>query len=170
MLKVLSTKLEADKVDQFAAMAEQQGKTKSKLLGYLVQGYLSSSGNIDRTAFIDGLLSTTPSKKSAALEKTNDVDSPPLGQNPTSKDSLLVHRTDTKGRPETSPKSSISKWWLLVPFLLALSVKSQPSPAVDRNSAHTAQPPEADANGLYAHKVDNAIVYSSSPVPFWQTS
>ena len=167
MLKVLSTKMKADEVDRFAAMAEQQSKTKSKLLGYLVQGYLNSSGKVDCAVSIDGLLPTTSPKKSAPLEKTNDVDSPPLGQNPTSKDSLLVYRTDTKGRPETSPKSSTSKWWLLGLLLLALSAKSQPSTAVDRNSTHTTQLPQVDANGLYAHKVGNSIVYSSSPVPFW---
>ena len=168
MLKVLSTKLKADDVDRFEAMAEQQGKTKSKLLGCVVQGYLSStSGEVVKTASIDGSLQTTSSEKRGPLEKTNDVDSPTLNQNPTSKDSLLVHRTDTKGRPETSPKSSISKWWLLVPLLLALSVKSQPSPAVDRNSTHTTQSPQVDAYGLYAHKVGNNIVYSSSPIPFW---
>ena len=170
MQKVLSTKLEADEVDRFAAMAEQQGKTKSKLLGSLARGYLSSSGNIDRKASIDGPLPTTSSEKRVPLEKTNDVGSLPLSQNPTSKDSLLLHHTDTKGTPETSPKSPISIWWLLVPILFALSAKSQPSTAVDRNSTHTTQPPQVDANGLYAHNVDGTIVYSSSPTPFWQTS
>ena len=169
MQKVLSTKLKTDEADRFQAMAEQQGKTKAGLLKRLVQDYLNSSGKADRTASIGGPLLTTSSKKSSPLEKTNDVDSLPPNQNPTYKDSQPVYRTATNGRPETSPTFSISKWWLAVAFLLALSVKSQPSPAVDRSSAHTAQPPEADAYGLYAHKVDNTIVYSSSPVPFWQT-
>ncbi len=168
MLKVLSTKLKADDVDWFEAMAKQQGKTKSKLLGCVVQDYLSSSSSeVVKTASIDGSLQTTSSEKSGPLEKTNDVDSPTLNQNPTSKDILPFHRTDTKGRPETPPKSSISKWWLLVPLLLALSVKSQPSPAVDHNSTHPTQSPQVDAYGLYAHEVGNNIVYSSSPIPFW---
>ncbi len=168
MLKVLSTKLKADDVDRFEAMAKQQDKTKSKLLGCVVQDYLSSSsGEVVKTASIDGSLQTTSSEKNEPLEKTNDVDSPTLNQNPTSKDILPFYRTDTKGRPETPPKSSISKWWLLVPLLLALSVESQPSPAVDHNSTHTTQSPQVDANGLYAHKVGNNIVYSSSPIPFW---
>ena len=168
MLKVLSTKLKADDVDRFEAMAEQQGKTKSKLLRCVVQGYLSSSsGEVVKTASIDESLQTTSSEKRGSLEKTNDVDSPTLNQNPTSKDILPFYRTDTKGRPGTPPKSSISKWWLLVPFLLALSAKPQPSTVVGRNSTHTTQSPQVDANGLYAHKVGNNIVYSSSPIPFW---
>jgi len=167
MLKVLSAKLKADEVDRFAAIAKQQRKTKSKLLRCVVQDYLSSHSKVDRTASIDELLPTTSSEKRVPLEKTNDVGSLPLSQNPTSKDSLLLHHTDTKGTPETSPKSPISIWWLLVPILFALSAKSQPSTAVDRNSTHTTQPPQVDANGLYAHNVDGTIVYSSSPVPFW---
>ena len=161
MLKVLSAKLKADEVDRFAAIAKQQRKTKSKLLRCVVQGYLSSHSKVDRTASIDELLPTTSSEKHVPPKKTNDIDSLPPKQNPT------VYRTDIKGRPETSPKSSISIWWLLVPFLLALSVKSQPSTAVDRNSTHITQSPQVDAYGLYAHKVGNTIVYSSSPVPFW---
>ena len=167
MSEVLSTKMKADEVHRFAAIAEQQGKTKSKLLRCVVQGYLSSSGKVDRTASIDGLLPTTSSEKRIPPKKTNDIHSLPLSQNPTSKDSLVIHRTIAKGKPETPPTFSISKWWLLVAFGLGCSVKSQPSTAVDRNSTHTTQSPQVDANGLYAHKVGNSIVYSSSPVPFW---
>lgn len=170
MSKVLSTKLKEDEVDRFAAMAEQQGKTKSRLLRCVVQGYLSSHSRVDRTPSIDGLLPTTSSEKHVPLEKTNVVNGLPLGQNPTSKDSLLVYRTDAKRRPETSAKSSTSGWWLLVAFLVGFSVKSQPSTAVDRSSAYTTQPPEADAYGLYTHEVANTIVYTSTPTPFWQTS
>ncbi len=167
MLKVLSTKLEADEADRFAAMAEQQGMTKSKLLGSLAQGYLSSSDNVDSKAFIDALLPTASLKKSAPLEKTNDVDGTPLSQNRASKDIQPVYHPDTKGRPETPAKSSTSIWWLVAPFLLALLVKSQPSTTVNRNSTHTTQPPQVDASGLYAHKVGNTTVYTSSPTPFW---
>jgi len=168
MQKVLSTKLKADDVDLFGAIAEKQGKTKSKLLRCVVQGYLSgSSGELVKTASIDGSLQTTSSEKRGFLEKTNDVDSPTLTQNPISKDIQPFFRTYTKGRPETPPKSSIGKWWLLVPVLLALSAKPQPSTVLDRNSTHTTQSPQVDASGLYAHKVGNTIVYSSSPIPFW---
>lgn len=170
MSKVLSTKMKADEVDLFGAMAEQQGKTKSGLLRCVVQGYLSSSGKVDRTASVDGLLPTTSSERSAPLEKTNVVHGLPLSQNITSKDSPLVHRSDTRGRPETSAKSSVSGWWWVVASVVALLVKSQPSTAVDRNSTHTAQSPQVDGYGLYAHIVDNTVVYTSSPVPFWQTS
>ena len=166
MAKVLSTKLKVDELDRFTAMAEQQGRTKAGLLKHLVQDYLSS-GEADRTASIGGPLLTTSSEKRPPLEKTNVVSGLSLSQNPTSKDSLLVYRTDAKRRPETSPKSSISRWWLLLPLLLALSVKSQPSIAVDRSSALTTQPPQVDAYGLYAHKVGNTTVYTSSPTPFW---
>ena len=132
MLKVLSTKLKADDVDRFEAMAEQQGKTKSKLLGCVVQGYLSScSGEVVKTASIDESLQTTSSEKHGPLEKINDVDSPTLNQNPTSKNILPFYRTDTKSRPENPPKSSISIRWLLVPVLLVLLAKLQPSTAVD---------------------------------------
>ncbi len=34
--------------------------------------------------------------------------------------------TDAKGRPETSPKSSISKGWLLLPLILSLFIKLHP--------------------------------------------
>ena len=168
MLKVLSTKLKADDVDRFEVIAEQQGKTKSKLLRCVVQGYLSSSsGEVVKTASIDGSLQTTSSEKRGPLEKTNDVDSPTLNQNPTSKDNIPFYYTDTKGRLETLPKSSISIWWPLVLVLLALSARPQPSTAVDRDSTYTTQSPQVDTNGLYAHKVGNAIVYSSSSIPFW---
>ena len=166
MLKVLSTKLKADQVDQFTAMAEQQGETKAGLLRRIVQDHLSS-GEADRTASIGGPLLTTSSEKRPPLEKTNDVDGLPLSQNPKSKDSLLVYRTDAKGRPETSPKSSISKGWLLLPLILALCLKSQPSIVVDRSSALTTQSPQVDEHGLYTFRVGNTIVYSSSPIPFW---
>ena len=166
MSKVLSTKLKADEIDRFTAMAEQQGRTKAGLLKHLVQDYLSS-GEADRTASIGEPILTTSSEKHPPLEKINVVNDLPLSQNPTSKDSLLVYRTDAKGRPETSPKSSISRWWLLLPLLLALSVKAQSSITVDRSSALTTQPPQVDAYGLYAHTVGNSTVYSSSPTPFW---
>ena len=168
MLKVLSTKLTVDDVDRFTAMAEQQGKTKSKLLRCVVQDYLSSSsGEVVKTASIDGSLQTTSSEKRGPLEKTNDVDSPTLNQNPTSKDIQPFYRIDTKGRPETPPKSSISIWWLLVPFLLALPLKSKPSIAVDRSSTLTTQSPQVDEHGLYTFRVGDTVVYSSSPIPFW---
>ncbi len=168
MLKVLSTKLMVDDVDRFTAMAEQQGKTKSKLLGCVVQDYLNSnSGEVVKTASIDGSLQTTSSEKRGPLENINDVDSPILNQNPTSKDIQPFYRVDTKGRPETPPKSSISIWWLLVPFLVALSRKSKPSIAVDRSSALPTQSPQVDEHGLYTFRVGDTVVYSSSPIPFW---
>ena len=166
MPKVLITKLRVDDVDRFTAMAEQQGKIKAGLLRRLVQDYLSS-GKAERTVSIGGPLPTTSSKERLPIEKTNDVDDLPLSQNPTSKDSLFVYRTDTKGRPETSPKSSISKGWLLLLLLLALSLKSQPSIAVDRSSALTTQSPQVDEHGLYTFRVGDTVVYSSSPIPFW---
>jgi len=167
MLKVLSTKLKVDEIDSFTAMAEQQGESKAELLRRLVQDYLNSSGKVDRTASVGGLVPTTSSKKRLPLETTSDVDGLPLSQNRTSKDSLPVYRSEAKGRPEASPKSSISKWWLLSLFLLALWLKSRPSIAVDRSSALITQSPQVDAYGLYTHTVGNTIVYSSSPIPFW---
>ena len=167
MSRVLSTKLQVEEIDRFTALAERQGESKCGLLRHVVQDYLENSGEADRTASIGGPLLTISSEKRPPLEKTNVVNGLPLSQNPTSKDSLLVYRTDAKGRPETSPKSSISRWWLLLPLLLALSVKSQPSIAVDCSSALTTQPPQVDAYGLYSHKVGNTTVYTSSPTPFW---
>ena len=167
MSKVLSTKLKADEVDRFTAMAEQQGETKSGLLRRLVQDYLNSIGKADRTVPTSEPLPTTSPKKRLLLEKTNDVDGLPLNQNRMPKDSLLVYRSDAKGRPETSPKSSISKGWLLLLLLLAVWLKSRPSIAEDRSSVLTTQSPQVDANGLYTHTVGNTIVYSSSPTPFW---
>lgn len=166
-MKVLSTKLKADEADRFTAMAEQQGETKSGLLRRLAQDYLNSSGKADRTASISEPFPATSPKKRLLLEKTNDVNGLPLDQNRMPEDSLLVYRSDAKGRPETSPKSSVSKGWLLLLLLLAVWLKSRPSIAEDRSSALTTQSPQVDANGLYTHTVGNATVYSSSPTPFW---
>lgn len=167
MPKVLSPKLKVDEIDSFTAMAEQQGESKAGLLRRLVQDYLNSSGKVDETASIGRPLPTTSSKKRLPVEKTNDADGLPLSQNATSKGSLPVYRSETKGRPVTSPKSSISKWWLLPLFLFALWLKSRPSTAVDRSSALTTQSPQVDAYGLYSYTVGNTTVYSSSPTPFW---
>ncbi len=81
------------------------------------------------------------------------------------KESLPVYQNHSKGIPETSKHAS--KGWLLLLVLLALWLNSRSSSTVDRESALTTQLPHADEQGLYAHRVGNTIVYSSSPIPFW---
>jgi hypothetical protein len=82
-----------------------------------------------------------------------------------SKESLPVYQNHSKGIPETSKHSS--KGWLLLLGLVVLWLNSRSSSTVDRESALTTQLPNADEQGLYAHRVGNTIVYSSSPIPFW---
>lgn len=80
------------------------------------------------------------------------------------KESLPVYQNHSKGIPETSKHAS--KGWLLLLVLLALWLNSRSSSTVDRESALTTQLSHADEQGLYAHRVGNTIVYSSSPIPF----
>ena len=58
---------------------------------------------------------------------------------PSSKDHLPIHQNDSKGRPETNPRSSVNKGWLLL--LLLLWLKSQRSTPVRRMSAFTRPTP-----------------------------
>ncbi len=50
MGKVVSTKLTVEELDQFTAMAEQQGETKYGLLRRLVLGHLDGGSEADRVA------------------------------------------------------------------------------------------------------------------------
>ena len=53
MGKVLSTKLTVEDLDQFTAMAEQQGETKSGLVKRLVLDYLNNYSEADRVTSTD---------------------------------------------------------------------------------------------------------------------
>ena len=48
MSKVLSTKLKVDEIDQFTAIAEQQGESKAGLLRRLARDCINSGGKVDR--------------------------------------------------------------------------------------------------------------------------
>jgi len=84
-----------------------------------------------------------------------------------SRDSLPVYQTRSKGSPEASPKSVKGELCLLLIFLVALWLNSKPSVTVDRRSVFTPETPQVDENGLYTFRVGNTIVYGSSPIPFW---
>jgi len=71
MAKVLSTKLTVDQVDQFATMAEQQGKTKAGLLKRVVLDYVNGGGEVDREESIGRPQPTVPAREDPQLDKTN---------------------------------------------------------------------------------------------------
>ena len=167
MLKVLSTKLKMEEIDRFTALAERQGESKCGLLKRLVLDYLNTGGKANTTTSTERLNPITSSKNSLPLEITNTDDGLPLKQSPSSKRSLPVYHSDSKGSPEASTKSSTGKGSLLLLILLALWQKSQPSITVDRKSAFTPQSPQVDEHGLYTFRVGDTVVYSSSPIPFW---
>jgi len=78
MTKVLSTKLTVDQVDQFAAIAEQQGETKSRLLKRLVLDYVNKGNQVSRAEAIGRPQSTASSTEESPFEKTehsNDISS-----------------------------------------------------------------------------------------------
>ena len=87
------------------------------------------------------------------------------GSLPFDKESPPVYQKYYKGISETSRHAS--KGWLLLLILVALWLNSRSSSTVDRESAFTTQLTHANEQGLYAHRVGNTIVYSSSPIPFW---
>jgi len=132
MQKVLSTKLGLDELESFAAMAEQQGESKSSLLRRLVLDYLNTGSRANTTISTEIVNPVTSSKNGLPLEITNTDDGLPLKQSPSSERSLSVYYLDSKGSPEASTKSSTGKGWLLLLILLALWLKSQPSITVDR--------------------------------------
>jgi len=167
MRKVLSTKLKLDEVERFAAMAEQQGESKSGLLKRLVLDYLNTGGKVNVTTSAGRLNPIISSKNGLVVKTTSTDDGLSLKQGPSSKRSPQVYYVDSEGRPEASTKSSTGKRWLLLLILLALWLKSQPSITVDRKSTFTTQPPQVDEHGLYTFRVGNTVVFSSSPIPFW---
>ena len=67
MPKVLSTKLKADEVDRFMAMAEQQGKTKAGLLKHLVLDYLDGGSKAGRVVASTGASNAANSSNKGLL-------------------------------------------------------------------------------------------------------
>jgi len=62
MQKVLSTKLGLDELESFAAMAEQQGESKSSLLRRLVLDYLNTGSRANTTISTEIVNPVTSSK------------------------------------------------------------------------------------------------------------
>ncbi len=184
MQKVLSTKLEVDELDRFAASANELGKSKCKLLRCLVQDYLDRVDKVDLGVPSPGQHPTTPPEKAISIESTIDesglhlahrstIRSPgtadinhPADLLPSAKDSSTVDHSRSKDKPQASPKPSISKGWLLLLILFAWWQRSKPLTAASRESVSTTPLPQPNADGLYAYRVGDTMVYSSSPIPF----
>ncbi len=71
MTKVLSTKLTVDQVDQFAAMADQQGKTKAGYLRCLVLDCINSGGKVDRAESTGRPQPAVSIREGPQFDKTN---------------------------------------------------------------------------------------------------
>ncbi len=136
MGKVLSTKLTVEESDQFTAMAEQQGKSKSGLLRRLVLDYMDGGSKADRVASTGTSNPASSSKKGLLLHGDGlhiheDVDRPlnppllPIGRQP-------VYHNSEPGRSATSPKQSSSIGWLILLGLIVLGLGSGSTTAVDR--------------------------------------
>ncbi len=87
MGKVLSTKLTVEELDQFTAMAEQQGETKSGLLRRLVLDYLDGGSKADRVASTGTSNPANSSNKSLLIhgEGLNSEYLPPVHYQPQTK-------------------------------------------------------------------------------------
>ena len=72
MLDVLSTKMKVDDIDRFEAIAEQQGKTKSGLLRFLVEDYMNSRGTEGGAESTDSSIQAASSGKGLPPEKTDN--------------------------------------------------------------------------------------------------
>ncbi len=184
MQKVLSTKLNVDELDRFTAAAKKLGKSKAGLLRHLVQDYLDRVDKVDLGVPSLGQHPATPPEKAISIESTIDegglhlvhsstIEPPstadknrPSDQLPSAKDSLTVDHSRSKDKPQASPKPSISQGWLLLLVLLALWLRSRPSTAASGESLSTTPLPQADAYGLYAYRVGDTMLYSSSPISF----
>ncbi len=184
MPKVLSTKLNVDELDRFTAAAKKQGKSKAGLLRHLVQDYLDRVDEVNLIVSYLGQHPTTPPEKAISIESTIDEGGLLLGHSstirspgtadidhpskllPSAKDSLTIDHSRSKDKPQASPKPSISQGWLLLLGLLALWLRSQPSTAACGESVSTTPLPQPNADGLYAYRVGDTMVYSSSPIPF----
>ena len=84
MGKVVSTKLTVEELDQFTAMAEQQGETKSGLLRRLVRNYLDGGSKADTVASTGTSNPASSSKKGLLLhgEGLNNEYLPPVHHQP----------------------------------------------------------------------------------------
>ena len=185
MQKVLSTKLNVDELDRFTAAAKKLGKSKAGLLRHLVQDYLDRVDEVDLVVSSLGQHPTTPPEKAISMEgaiaegglpsaHSSTIRSPsradvnhPSELLPSAKDSLTVDHSRSKDKPQASPKSSISQGWLLLLVLFALWQRSKSSNDASGESVSTTPSPQPNADGLYAYKVGDTVVYSSSPTPFW---
>ena len=136
MGKVVSTKLTVEELDQFTAMVEQQGETKSGLVRRLVLDYLDGGSKADRVASTGTSNPASSSKKGLLLHGEGlhiyeDVDRPlnppllPIGRQP-------VYHNAEPGRPATSPKRSSGIGWLIFGGLLVGGLLLESTTAVDR--------------------------------------
>lgn len=71
MKKVLSTKLKADEIDQFTAIAEQQGESKAELLRRLALDCINNGGKVDREESVGRPQPTVAAREAPQLDKTN---------------------------------------------------------------------------------------------------
>ncbi len=87
MGKVLSTKLTVEELDQFTAMAKQQGESKSGLLRCLVLDYLDGGNKADRVASTGTSNPANSSNKSLLIhgEGLNSGYLPPVHYQPQTK-------------------------------------------------------------------------------------
>jgi len=143
MLKVLSTKLTVDEVDRFATMAEKRGESKSGLLKRLTVDHMNDVAKVAGVASVGNPHPAAPSKKDL-VKGANHVDSLP-----SSTESLPVNQGASKGRPETSPKSSMGKGLLLLASIFLLWPKPQPSSNTGDQPVFDSSSPYLDAYGEY---------------------
>ena len=71
MKKVLSTKLEVDKIDRFTTMAEQRNQSKAEYLRNLVQDHIDRAGKVDGREFVGRPQPTVTDREGPQLNKTD---------------------------------------------------------------------------------------------------
>ena len=147
MKDVLSTKVTADEAARFAAMAKRQGKTKSELLRKLALDCKNDVARVDGAESVGNHHPAAPSKKDLVNEAKH------VDLLPSSTESLPVNQGASKGRPETSPKSSMGKGLLLLASIASIFLlwpKPRPESNTDDQPVFDSSSPYLDAYGKYA--------------------
>ncbi len=146
MLKVLSTKLTADELARFTAMAKQQGESKGGYLRQIVQGHMNGVRKLDGAESVSKPHTAAPSKKDLVKEDEH------VGSLPSSTDGLPVYQGESEGKPEGKPESSpkvLIGLGLGFASLFLLWLKRQPESNTDGQPVFDSSSPYLDAYGKF---------------------
>ena len=142
-LKAVTTKLTVDERDRFTARAKQQRETTSGLLRQLALNHINGVAKVDGAESVGNHHPAAPSKKDPVKE-VKHVDSLP-----SSTEILPVNHGKSEGKPESSPKFSIGKVFLVAASIFLLWPKPQPPKTTEDQPVFDSSTPYLDAYGEY---------------------